>query len=60
MGKRITRNWKHNTKNRKQYNKLGYGTGTYFPGFDPLSYIGVDKRNTEFMLAEYDEDEEYC
>lgn len=54
---RNTRNWKHNTKNRKQYTAP---TKAYFdPFLFPVSYYGMNKRNTEFMdLSDIDEEEE--
>ena len=52
---RNTKNWKHTTKNRKQYVAP---TKSFFDPRFPVSYYGLDKRNTEFMDLSDIEDEE--
>lgn len=56
---RKTKSWKHNRKSRHQYKaNEDYGYGWFNPYYDPLSDIGMDKRNTPFMQDEEYEEEE--
>ncbi len=49
--KRNTQSWKHIRKDRKQYYKCWIDEfyGIYDPYFCPMSYAGLNKRNTPFM-----------
>lgn len=56
---RQTRSWKHNGKHKKQYSASVGAPWYYFnPYYDPLSDVGINKRNTPFMLDEALADEE--
>lgn len=57
---RNTRNWKHITKNRKQYKKIESDSCviSFNPYYNCLSEIGLDKRNTPFMDLTDLEDED--